>query len=145
MQPWSFFGGKRRQEGHAVTKSILKFLVGAGFSVLLLFLVDATGVNGPRWVILLICGGIGLLLADAVFRLAWGYLRTRDGIVDLLLVTVIPALMGGVVGLLPNNGPGSLFAAGLFVVALTFVCIWAWRPGKRVGQNQRSDLGSHSK
>lgn len=108
MQPWSFFGGKRRQEDHAVTKSILKFLVGVGFSVLLLFLVDATGVNGPRWVILLICGGIGLLLADAVFRLAWGYLRTRDGIVDLLLVTVIPALMGGVVGLLPNNGPGSL-------------------------------------
>ena len=49
-------------------KSITKFSVGVLFALLLLFLVDWVGITGPRWFILGLCGGLGILLGDAVFR-----------------------------------------------------------------------------
>lgn len=49
-------------------KSIAKFLVGVAFVILVRFLLDWAGVAGPKWAILLICGALGLLLGDAVFR-----------------------------------------------------------------------------
>lgn len=49
-------------------KTIAKFLVGVALTILLRFLLDLAGVTGPKWAILLVCGALGLLLGDAVFR-----------------------------------------------------------------------------
>lgn len=49
-------------------RSLATFLAGVAITVGLLFFVDGMGVSGPGWVILLLCSGLGLLLAEEVFR-----------------------------------------------------------------------------
>ena len=49
-------------------KSIATFLIGVVFTIPWMLLADWMGVNWPRWIIWMICGGLGLLLANAVFH-----------------------------------------------------------------------------
>ena len=51
-----------------MNKSIATFLIGVVLTILLLLFVDWMGVSGPRWVILMLCGGLGLLLSESIFR-----------------------------------------------------------------------------
>lgn len=51
-----------------MNKSIATFLIAVVFTIPLLLLADWIDVSWPKWIILMICGGLGLLLANAVFH-----------------------------------------------------------------------------
>lgn len=63
------------RRGVTVKRSVATFFLGVGFTIPLLLLVDRMSVGGPRWIILMTCGGLGILLAKAAVHL-WSSRRS---------------------------------------------------------------------